>query len=153
MPMIEDAHSVAVASASVRLLRFSSYLDTPARSVILRKLTRGELCAEAGHQLLPSSSCRFTVVVVCREAARGDHGSQPAYLARFIHNLLDKAQQSQQPSRAPSPADAQPVPALLVSPQQLLNPEISSGLSNLSADLVWNEMVRRFTRCIQGPRN
>jgi hypothetical protein len=56
MPMIEDAHSVAVASAAVRLLRFSSYLDTPARSEILRKLTRGgcerEFWANVGFSLI-----------------------------------------------------------------------------------------------------
>lgn len=42
-------------------------------------------------------------MIVCREAARGDHSSHPAYLARFIHALLDKAHQRRPPSRPPSP--------------------------------------------------
>lgn len=42
MPMIEDAHSVAVASTAVRLLRFMSYLDSPAKASVRRKLTRGK---------------------------------------------------------------------------------------------------------------
>lgn len=42
MPMIEDAHSVAVASTAVRLIRFMSYLDSPAKASVMRKLTRGE---------------------------------------------------------------------------------------------------------------
>lgn len=41
MPMIEDAHSVAVASTAVRLLRFMAYLDNPAKASVRRKLTRG----------------------------------------------------------------------------------------------------------------
>ncbi|ORX34316.1 hypothetical protein BD324DRAFT_637509 [Kockovaella imperatae] len=84
MPMIEDAHSVAVASTVVRLIRFSSYIEPSARSTVMRKLTR--------------------VVVVCREAARGDQGSHPAYLARFIHALIDNADHSRHPSRAPTPS-------------------------------------------------
>ncbi|CAK9781628.1 unnamed protein product [Cutaneotrichosporon oleaginosum] len=83
MPMIEDAHSVAVASTVVRLIRFMAYLDQSAKASVLRKLTK--------------------VVIVCREAARGDASSHPAYLARFIHALLDKAHQSRANSRAPSP--------------------------------------------------
>lgn len=43
------------------------------------------------------------VVIVCREAARGDQLSHPAYLARFIHAMLDKAHQSRAPSRAGTP--------------------------------------------------
>ncbi|BEJ00543.1 hypothetical protein CcaverHIS631_0504000 [Cutaneotrichosporon cavernicola] len=83
MPMIEDAHSVAVASTVVRLIRFMAYLDASAKASVLRKLTK--------------------VVIVCREAARGDHSSHPAYLARFIHALLDKAHQSRASPRDPSP--------------------------------------------------
>jgi hypothetical protein len=41
MPMIEDAHSVAVASTVVRLIRFMSYLDPSAKASVLRKLTKG----------------------------------------------------------------------------------------------------------------
>ncbi|BEJ08311.1 hypothetical protein CcaverHIS641_0503960 [Cutaneotrichosporon cavernicola] len=81
MPMIEDAHSVAVASTVVRLIRFMAYLDASAKASVLRKLTK--------------------VVIVCREAARGDHSSHPAYLARFIHALLDKAHQSRPPKTTP----------------------------------------------------
>lgn len=47
MPMIEDAHSVAVASTAVRLIRFLAYLDRPARSAVMRKLTRGKFVAQA----------------------------------------------------------------------------------------------------------
>ncbi|KAL1406130.1 hypothetical protein Q8F55_007813 [Vanrija albida] len=83
MPMIEDAHSVAVASTAVRLIRFMQYLDQSAKASVMRKLTK--------------------VVIVCREAARGDQGSHPAYLARFIHALLEKAHASRAPSRAGSP--------------------------------------------------
>lgn len=42
MPMIEDAHSVAVASTVVRLIRFMAYLDSSAKASVLRKLTKGE---------------------------------------------------------------------------------------------------------------
>lgn len=98
MPMIEDAHSVAVASTAVRLIRFMSYLDTPARASVLRKLTRGR--SHLNCELM-------TVVIVCREAARGEQESHPAYLARFIHALLDKAHQSRQASRESSPAAKQ----------------------------------------------
>lgn len=42
-------------------------------------------------------------MIVCREAARGDQLSHPAYLARFIHAMLDKAHQSRAPSRAATP--------------------------------------------------
>lgn len=145
MPMIEDAHSVAVASAAVRLLRFSSYLDTPARSEILRKLTRGTCVSVLGRRRVlanPSEIYPFPVVVVCREAARGDNGSQPAYLARFLHNLLDKAHQSRQPSRAPSPVESSHgLPADLAVPQQFWNAEASLALSRPPPDFVWNEMV------------
>ncbi|GMK55682.1 hypothetical protein CspeluHIS016_0207380 [Cutaneotrichosporon spelunceum] len=80
MPMIEDAHSVAVASTVVRLIGFMAYLDPPAKASVLRKLSK--------------------VVIVCREAARGDHSSHPAYLARFINALLDNARQGGAPPRA-----------------------------------------------------
>jgi hypothetical protein len=41
MPMIEDAHSVAVASTAVRLVRFLPYIGGRARSDVMRKLTKG----------------------------------------------------------------------------------------------------------------
>lgn len=40
MPMIEDAHSVAVASTAVRLVRFLPYLDLSARAAVRRRLTK-----------------------------------------------------------------------------------------------------------------
>lgn len=40
---------------------------------------------------------------MCREAARGDQGSHPSYLARFVHTLVDKAQLSRRPSPVQSP--------------------------------------------------
>jgi hypothetical protein len=143
--MIEDAHLVCVASTSVRLIRFSSYLETSARSVILRKLTRGgpsrETCSDrtwGTYQLSRS------VVIVCREASRGDTGSHPAYLARFIHAVLDKAQHSRQPSRAPSPVASQR-PLHGVAPAFGTDPSIGLRVSQAQEgtppDFVWNEMV------------
>lgn len=48
MPMIEDAHSVAVASTAVRLVRFLPYLDVSARAAVRRKLTKSE--SSTGHR-------------------------------------------------------------------------------------------------------
>lgn len=121
MPMIEDAHSVAVASTAVRLIRFLPYLDGSARAAVLRKMTK--------------------VVIVCREAARGDQESHPAYLARFIHALLDKAHQSRPPSRAPSPVAARQLHMTGMTPLDATMPTPQHQQQKTTPDQWWDEVV------------
>lgn len=81
MPMIEDAHSVAVASTVVRLIRFMAYLDSSAKASVLRKLTKGEwsaVCLDHRY-LFANNSCDC----VPRSSAR--RPAQPPSLPRALH--------------------------------------------------------------------
>lgn len=81
-----------------------------------------------------------SVVIVCREAARGDEECHSAYLARYIHALLDKAHQSRQPSRASSPTTRQAprmTPAVNIGA-----PSLSPVNQNTTPDQWWDEVVR-----------
>lgn len=112
MPMIEDAHSVAVASTVVRLIRFMAYLDSSAKASVLRKLTKGESECGIGarHQAVPALTARTDFSRYRVSRSRAWRSTEPPCLPRSLYPRLARQGTPEPRPITRSNSDTQPTP-------------------------------------------